>query len=218
MSGTGGAFVALGLEDGGDADVQGAEDAGDLGDDAGAVLDAEAQVIFGDDLIDRLAGAVEAVGHEAVVAARGLKGGGGFGEVGDDGTGGGVLAGAAAVEEGVADDVAVDGEGVEDAVDGGEDVFLGDERGMDAHFDFAAGVGLDNAEELDRVAEGFGEANVATGDLVDAFDEYLIRRNPETIGERGENDGLVRGVPAVHVERGVGFGVAFRLEPRRALQ
>ena len=66
------------------------------------------------------------------------KRGGGFGEVGDDGTRGRVLAGAAAVEERVADDVAMDGERIEDAVDAGQDVLLRDERGMHAHFDLAA--------------------------------------------------------------------------------
>ena len=65
------AFVfALGLEDGGDADVQLAEDAGDLRDHAGAILDAEAQVEFRDDLVDRLARAVEAVRHEAEIPPR----------------------------------------------------------------------------------------------------------------------------------------------------
>jgi hypothetical protein len=57
---------------------------------------------------------------------------GGFDEVGDDGGSGGALAGAAAVKEGFAGGVGVDGDGVEDAVDGGEDVFLGNEGGLDA--------------------------------------------------------------------------------------
>ena len=70
------------------------------------------------------------------------------------------------------------------------------------------GVGLDDAEELDRVAELFGEADVVGGDLLDALDENLVRRHPEAVGERGEDDGLVRGVPAIHIERGIGLGVA----------
>ena len=51
-----------------------AEDAGHLGEDAGLIVHGDAQVILGDDLVDRLAGAVEAVRHEAVAAARRLRG------------------------------------------------------------------------------------------------------------------------------------------------
>ena len=72
-SGTASPSLPSGWKMRGDADVQAAEDARDLGDDAGAVLDGEAQVVFGDDLVDRLAGAVEAVRHEAVIAARRLQ-------------------------------------------------------------------------------------------------------------------------------------------------
>ena len=45
-----------------------AEHAGDLREHARAILDGEAQVIFRNDCVERLAGAVEAVRHEAVVA------------------------------------------------------------------------------------------------------------------------------------------------------
>ena len=38
--------------------------------------------------------------------------------------------------------------------------------------------------------------------------KILSVADPEPIGERGEDDRLVRGVPAVDVERGIGLGVA----------
>ena len=132
----------------------------------------------------------------------------GFDEVGDDGGGGGVLAGAAAVEEGIADAVAAEGDGIEDAVDAGEDVGAGDEGGLGADFDGAVLVGADDAEEFDDVAEVFGEADVDAANHFDAADVNLFGIDGETVGEGGEEDGLVGGVPAVDVEGGVGFGVA----------
>jgi hypothetical protein len=44
-------------------------------------------------------------------------------------------------------------------------------------------------------------------DVFDAFDEDFVRADPEAVGERSEDDGLVCGVPAVDVERGIGLRV-----------
>ena len=127
--------VALGLDHRADSYVRCAEDSGDLGEDAGFVVHGDAEVILAGDLVERLAVAVEAVGHEAAVAPLYVEGGGGFGEVGDDGAGGGVLACAASVEEGFADDVAVEAEGVEDSVDvfSGSRVFLAKQMSLARH-------------------------------------------------------------------------------------
>ena len=82
---------------------------------------------------------------------------------------------------------------------------------MHAHLDLTARVGLDDAEQLDHVAEFAGKGDVARGDALDALDEHFFRRHPEAIGQRSEDDRLVRGVAAVHVERGIGLRVTRRL-------
>ena len=53
-------------------------------------------------------------------------------QIGDDGAGGGVGAGALAFEDGAAEEVAFDGDGVEHAVDAGQGVALGEQGGVDA--------------------------------------------------------------------------------------
>ena len=137
--------------------------------------------------------------------------GSGFTEVADDGTAGGVLTGAAAVEECFPDGVAIDEDGIEGAGNGGEDVGEWDEGGLGADFDLAVGIGADDGEEFDGVAEAFGEGEVGEGDFLDAFDVDKVLGNPEAVGKGGEDDGLVGGVPAGDVESGVGFGEAFVL-------
>jgi len=111
-------LVFLRLDDGGDADLEGAKDACDLGEDARLVIDRDVEVILRDDLVDGLARAVEAVRGEAEGAARVLEGGRRFGQIADDGAGSGILACTAAIEKRVADDIALDGDGIEDALDG----------------------------------------------------------------------------------------------------
>ena len=123
--------VGVGGVDGGvgagDADAVVGEDSGDFCDDAGAVGDIEADVVGGGGFLDGDEGSRIAIRQETAVVGGVGEIAGGLDEVGDDGGGGGTLAGAAAVEEGFAGGVGVDGDGIEDAVDGGEDVFLGDE-------------------------------------------------------------------------------------------
>ena len=50
--------------------------------------------------------------------------------------------------------------------------------------------------------------NVGGGDFFDAFHEDILRIDPESIGQRGENDRLVRGIPAIHIQRGIRLRVA----------
>ena len=209
--GAGGFEIVFGLDHGGDADGAGAEDLGDLGDDAGAVVDGEAEVVAGDGVLDGLRLAVEAMRDEAAVAGAVDEDGSGFTEVADDGTASGVLASAAAIEEGFADGVAIDEDGIEGAGNGGEDVGEGDEGGLGADFDLAVGIGADDGEEFDGVTEAFGEGEVGEGDFLYAFDVDEVLGDPEAVGEGGEDDGLVGGIPAGDVESGVGFGEAFVL-------
>lgn len=183
----------------GDADLVFCEDVGDGGDDADFVGDVEADVVGGGGVFDGDEGACLAVGEEAAVAGAGGDDPGGLDEVCDDGGCGGALAGSGSVEEGFSGGVCVDGDGVEDSVDGGEDVFFGDEGGLDAELDCAAIALADDGEELDDVAEGFGEIDVGGADLLDAGDVDVFGVDGEAVGEGGEEDGFVGGVPAVDV-------------------
>ena len=79
--------------------------------------------------------------------------------------------------------------------------------GVNANFHRAVGVGLDDGEELEAVAEPARVDDVLLLDLAQALGVELGRWHPEAVGERGENGGLVRGVVAVDVERVVGLGV-----------
>ena len=110
---------------------------------------------------------------------------GGFDEVGDGGGGGGVLAGAAAVEHGIAETIPADGDGIEDSVDAGEDVVGGDEGGLGADLDGAVFVGADEAEEFDDVAELLGEGDVDASDHFDAAHVDLLGVDGESVGEGG---------------------------------
>ena len=75
----------------------------------------------------------------------------------------------------------------------------------------AVGMLADDGEQLDHVPKAFGEMDVGRPDLFDAGNMDGRRIDRETIGQGGEQNRLVGGVPAVHVERGVGLGVAERL-------
>ena len=44
-------------------------------------------------------------------------------------------------------------------------------------------------------------------DVPDAFDINIFGIHPEAVRERGQNADLVRGIVAVDIERGFGFGV-----------
>ena len=88
---------------------------------------------------------------------------------------------------------------------------LGDERRLDAQFHRAVGMFADHGEQLDDVAEIFGEMDVGRADLLDAGDVDRRGIDGKSVGERGEQDRLVGGVPAIHIERRIRLGVAERL-------
>ena len=191
----------------GNADAGFCESLRDFSDDAGAIGDIEADVVGGFGFFDGHQAALFGVRKEAAVAGGLTKGTSGFDEVADNRRGGGILSGTASVEEGFAGGIAMDGDGIEDAVDAGEDVAFGDEGGLEAEFD-AVLMLADDGEKFDDVAEARGELDVDRTDLLDAGDVDFFRVDRETVGEGREQDGLVGGVPAVDVERGIGFGVA----------
>lgn len=192
----------------GDADLVRGEDVGDGGDDADFIGDIEADVVGGGGVLDGDEAADFPVREEATVAAAGCDEACGLDEIRDYGGGGGSLACTSAVEEGLAGGICIDGDGVEDTVDGGEDVIFGDEGGLDADFHGTAFTLADDGEEFDDVAEGFCEGDVGWADFFDAGDEDFCGIDGETVGEGGEEDGFVCGVPAVDVEGGICFCVA----------
>ena len=164
-------------------------------------------------------GALPFVRHEGRNAALGsaFKIEGGVSEVAQHGAGGGVLARAAAIIEGVTHDVAAHIDRVEDMVHAGQHVRIGDERRADADLHgraaarsrVAGWLGLfHDAELLDGVVELAGKPDVERGDRADAFDVNLLRVHPESVRERGEDANLVHRVEAIDVERRFDFGVA----------
>lgn len=87
-------------------------------------------------------------------------------------------------------------------------MFFGDEGGLGADFDGAAGAFANEGEEFDDVAELGGELDVEWGDFFDAADVDVFWVDEESVGEGAEEDGLVGSVPAVDVEGFVGFGIS----------
>ena len=147
-------------------------------------------------------------GRDAVFGA-GLEVERGIGEIAEHGAGGGVLAGATAVEQGVADDIAAHEDGVERVVHAGQHMAVGDQSRIDGNLHAAAaGELFDGAEQLDGVAKFAGVLDVQRADMADAFDMNVLGIDPESVGERGKNAGFMRGVMAVDIEVGRRFGIA----------
>ena len=92
------------------------------------------------------------------------------------------------------------------------------QRGNDAHLDVTGLAGLDGCQKLDAVTEFRGEPDISRCDFFDAADQHILRTHPEPIRKRGQDDRLVRRVPAVHIQRGVSFGITefLRLRERRS--
>ena len=67
--------------------------------------------------------------------------------------------------------------------------------------------GFDDAEQLDRIAQFTGELDVQRVKCGGCLRHNCFRVDPKTVGERRENADLVRGVVAVNVEVGRGFGI-----------
>ena len=79
---------------------------------------------------------------------------------------------------------------------------------MDTDLDRVPVDAAGDGEQLDRVAEFGGVAEVAGGELGDPFAVDAVGRDPGVEGEAGEDRELVGGVVALDVVGGVRLGVA----------
>ncbi len=93
------------------------------------------------------------------------------------------MSGTTSHEEGFSDGIAIEGDGIEDSMDGGKDVFFRDERGLGADFEGAVFMFADEGEELDDIAEFFGETDVEGGDFFNATDVDLFGIDEKAVGE-----------------------------------
>ena len=100
------------------------------------------------------------------------------------------------------------GHRIENPVDGGQNVGLGNEGWLDAELNRAIRVLADDGEQLDDVAEIFCEIDVGGTNLFDAGDVDRGGIDWKSVGECGKENRLVGGVPAIHVECWVGLCVA----------
>src|SRR5215831_2810766 len=227
--------MAFGLNHGGNADFRCAEDGGDLSESTGDVDEIQADEITRNDVTN--------VEHRAIPLMRNKRGNAMFGaeleiercvgNVAENGAGGGILACAPTVEQGVSDDISANKDGVEDVIDAGKHMRIGNQGGEDRDLDFArdfAGAllcrrgvrlvasmaaiwsaGFDDAKQFDGIAQLPGEFNVQRGNVADAFDVNLFGVDPETMSERSKNTDFVQRVLSIDIERGFGFGVALGL-------
>ncbi len=121
--------------------------------------------------------------------------------------------GARAVEHERAGRGCLDEDRVVGAVHGRERVAAGHERRVDACRDaLVAGLVVDeplaDREELDHVARPLGRLDLLGRDAGDALAVHRVDGHARVEGEAREDGGLLRGVVAADVGRGVGLGVA----------
>src|SRR4249920_3949466 len=151
-----------------DRDLAAAEDAGDLGQDAGAILDAKQDVVLARHLVHRAdrplveARAAETPGTREQVPRDAH-------EIAHDGGRRGLPAGAAAVEHQLADARALDEDRVVGVAHRGERVRRRDHRGVDPDGDPLVVTDLRDREQLHHVAEAPSELDVLGGDVRDAL-------------------------------------------------
>ncbi len=158
-----------------------AQDPGDLGEDAGPVHRHDTQVVRGADLVHRsaaAAGARSTEGRSTSSAGRPWATRRAMSSVSDQTAEAvGSWPAPAAVEHQVADVVAGDEDGVEDAGDGGHRRAGGDHRRVHAGLERAVD-GLRDGEELDAVAELARVHHVLLGDPGDALRVDVLRGRP----------------------------------------
>ena len=200
--------MAFRLDDGEDTDPRLAEGPRDLRQHAGTVFDTEPQVKFGNRIRHRLAPAVKIMGREPAGHSGRGQGDPRLGQVAENSARRGILPRAAPVEKRFADHIAPDGHRVENPVHRSQNVGFRDQSRGDAHFDLVTLVRLDRGDKFDPVAELVGKPDVRRRDFFNSLDQNIRWFDPEPVGQRGENDRLVRSIPAVDIERGVGLRVA----------
>ena len=170
-------LAILDLVDERDRDVVLGKDIDRLGQGTHAVGDLQAHIVLGLELVHGLKGEVVTIGlnlGQRSHAAADLLGE--RQDVAHDGTRGGEGACARAVEHGLAHGVAYHVDSVHGAVDLGEHMVGGNQRGMHADVDAGFGVACD-AQQLDGVAELAGLGDVLGADGTDTLLVHIVGGN-----------------------------------------
>ena len=206
------ALAGFALQHGIDADACVGQQARDLGEHAGLVGHAQAQVVAGHDLAHRQHGVVaHRIGLESQVrhSMRGVRRvqAGDVHQVGDHGAGRRLAARTLAVVQGRADGIGLHHHRIHRAFDIGDQPLGRHQRRVHPQLD-ALGRALGDAQELDAIAQLLGVADVLRAQLGDAFDIGLVELHRDAEGDRRHDGGLVRGVHPFDVEGGVGLGIA----------
>ena len=128
-------------------------------------------------------------------------------QVADNGAGGGVLAGAPAVEHHRADEIAAQTDGVEHAVNLGQRVVQRDHGWVDPGLNLAFGQ-LADGQKLDAVAELAGELDVQAADAGDPLGIDAVEVDARAEAERDQDRQLVGSIHPLDVKGRVGLGVA----------
>ena len=187
------------------------EDIDRLGQGAHAVGNLQAHIVLGLELVHGLKGEVVAIGlnlGERCHAAADLLGQ--RQDIAHDSARGGEGACAGTVEHGLAHGVAYHVDGVHGAVDLGEHVVGGDQRGVHADVDTGIGVAGDT-QQLNGVAELAGLGDVLGADGTDALLVDVVGGNAGAKADGGEDGRLAGGIEAVDVGGRIGLGVALGL-------
>ena len=187
------------------------EDIDRLGQGAHAVGNLQAHIVLGLELVHGLKGEVVAVGlnlGQRCHAAADLLGQ--RQDIAHDGARGGEGACAGTIEHGLAHGVAHHVDGVHGAVDLGEHVVGGDQRGVHADVDTGIGVAGD-AQQLNGVAELAGLGDVLGADGTDTLLVDVVGGHAGAKADGGEDGRFAGGIEAVDVGGRIGLGVALGL-------
>ncbi len=203
-----------------DGNVFGGQRGGQLGDDAGAVLHAEAQIvggpvqrhgdgqIFAQPRVGERRNALRAAGTDLARDAH---------QVADHGDAGGMRARAAAVVERIGAIFAAHPDGVVRAAHAGQNGRLRNQRRTHGK-NQAVGRLARGADQADGVMQLVRVLEIDGRDAADAFGVDVLGDDPLAECERGENGEFRARVEAVDVGGGIGFGVAGLLRFARGLR
>ena len=197
------------LEHGFHGDVAVAQDGGNIGDDAGPVGHAEAQVISPTVIFHGRGGRLFELRHRTpeggdAQTPRNIH------NIGNHGRGRGKSARAGALEHGGADEIALHRHRVENPLHMGQRRPGGNETGMNALF-HPIFQPPRNTQQFDAIAQLLGAGDIARGDMADALHVDAVEIDRAAVGHGGKQGQLVGGVHAVHVETWVSLGIAQRL-------
>jgi hypothetical protein len=128
-------------------------------------------------------------------------------QVGDDGARGRAVAGAGALEQQPADEIAFRDDGIGRSVTCASGWLSGTRCGMDALEQPPVLAGIGHAEQAHAIAERRCLGDVGGDDVAHTGDRHMVEGGLGAEREAGEDRELVRGVDAVDVEAGIGFGI-----------